>query len=160
MKKNLVWVVSAILGVLTLCFFAFPYISTHYLKQSTSINGYTVMGMWADGFSGGMLAFLQFAIWVCTVLLTILAVYKLIRDLIGKEDFDNFCGISVTGFGELLIITHAILQFFFMVFAVSHTVTYSGGGVRLAVNIGAILNFLLSIGSTVTYFILKLTKFK
>ncbi len=154
MKKNLIWQLMAVLGVLTFCFFNFPYISTHSGKYSSSENGYSVMGKWADGFSGGILALTQLLVWAVAFLLVIFSLYRIYCEITGKNVLESVCGLSVKGLSELAFLLHGILQLLFMIFAIIYTVNLSNG-ISYAVNIGAILNFILSVGLNIFYFTQK-----
>ncbi len=155
MKKNLIWLFMAMLGVLTFCFFNFPYLSTHSGGYSTSINGYGVLEKWADGFAGGIMALLQLFVWFVSFTLVVVCVYRIYCEITGKSVLESVCGLSVKSLSELLFLLHAILQVLFMIFAVIYTVNLSEHGIRYAVNVGAILTFVLSVGLNAFYFTQK-----
>ncbi len=155
MKKNLIWIFMAMLGSLTFCFFNFPYVSTHSGNYSTSIDGYSVMEKWADGFSGGVLALLQLLIWLVAFTLIIFTVYRIYCEITGKSTLESFCGLNVKSLSELLFLLHGILEIMFMLFAIIYTVNLSERGYRYAVNVGAILTFALSVGLNIYYFVQK-----
>lgn len=152
MKKNLIWIMLAVLGVLNLWFFNFPYISIH-AGSSSFINGYALLGKWADGVLGGLCAFLQLLIWCLSVVITLLALLKFLGDILAKSMPEKFCGICLKALGELALLVHGIFSALLMLFAIIHTVKLSGNGVNYAVNVGLILSVSLSVGLNIVYFI-------
>lgn len=153
MKKNFIWLVLAVLGVATFCLFNFPYLSTHSGHYSTSINGYAVLGKWADGALGGICALLQLLIWGVSLLITVFALVRLLTEILAKPVSDSFCGVSLKGLGELALLVHGIFSVLLLFFAIVHTVNLSGNGVKYAVNIGLILSVSLSVILNAFYFI-------
>ena len=153
MRKNLIWVVLLVVGVLSFCFFNFPYISAHSGGFSSSINGYEVLGKWADGALGGICAFLQLLIWGVSLFITLFSLIRVLLEILGKPIPETFCGISVKGVGELALSVHGIFSFLLLVFAIIHTVNISGYGVRYAVNVGLILSVCQSVALNIYYFI-------
>ncbi len=153
MKKNLIWIILGVLGILTFCFFNFPYLSTHSGKYSSSIDGYAVLGKWADGALGGICAFLQLLIWCVSAFIILFALIKFLGEILGKPVPESFCGVSIKGLGELGLLVHGIFSLLLLFFAIIHTVNLSGNGVKYAVNIGLILSVCLSVSFNIFYFI-------
>ena len=116
MKKNFIWLVLAVLGVATFCLFNFPYLSTHSGHYSTSINGYAVLGKWADGALGGICALLQLLIWGVSLLITVFALVRLLTEILAKPVSDSFCGVSLKGLGELALLVHGIFSVLLLFF--------------------------------------------
>ena len=153
MKKNIIWIILALVGVLTFCFFNFPYLSTHSGEYSSSINGYAVLGKWADGALGGICALLQLLIWCISVFIALFAIIKFLGEILGKPVPESFCGVSIKGLGELGLLIHGIFSVMLLFFAIIHTVKLSGYGIRYAVNIGLILSVSQSVAFNIYYFI-------
>lgn len=139
MKKrilgNISYFISLGLGIFTYILLAIPYlrvkisdtstdIVSEYIKPTT-LNGYDIMNLWDNGFSGVVTSLLQIMIILCSLALIfygiigILIVFKVIHNLELPE------GLPMKKIGNIIFYTFGIvnvlLLVFLIIFATAHT---------------------------------------
>ena len=162
---NISYFISLGLGILIYILLAIPFLRIKISESSTSIvseymkpvnlNGYDIMDLWDEGFSGVVSSLLQIIIIICSLAFIIYGIIGILMVLRVIQNVELPEGITYKRIGNIIFYTFGIvnvlLLIFLIIFAACNTKTIGqigNGNIKMVVSINAGIFVMLILSCT------------